>query len=167
MSKIHIIDDKGSSYRQPVKNLRCIRKRPFEQDSSVTEESVNDHSLQRDGEQSDDYDWQKIATTLKSKLQQLPNDDIVKKTWQNIFAKQPKTTAIKMKGWKPWPGPFEFAMEMLIQNHDITFDVGQKFIDLLHSLKLVNFNLQEYNLPKSINQCLYLKNKTPTIPLSM
>lgn len=165
MSQITIINDKGKSYRQPPQGKRGIKRTRETNENNVNnDENGNNHNTQE--HENCEVNWKDIANNLTQVLENKDDTDIVKQTWQAILSPQPKTTKIKMHGFAPWPGPIESGLELMIIAGKITLEVGQIFLDLLKSWKMQGVNIQTYDIPKKIDQCLYFDRKVPKIPLS-
>ena len=165
MAEFQIINDKGRSYRQPpTTHQRRRSKRPLPHVNVADAKTIHkNHSNTPNASN----DWAHIAQCVKNQLETLDNDDIVKQTWQEILSKKPKTTTKSIAGFEPWPGPIECWLELQIIQSGITFDFGQQILDFLHSMKALGVDLQTYNIPASITQCLHFDQKVPKIPLSM
>ena len=165
MSEFTIINDKGKSYRQPPQQKRGVKRSRETNDTNVNNENnCNNHNNQE--HVNCEVNWKEGAYNLTRELETKDDSDIVKQTWQAILSPQPKTTKIKMFGFAPWPGPIESGLELMVMAGKITLEVGQMFLDLLKSWKMQGVNLQTYDIPKKIDQCLYFDRKVPKIPLS-
>ena len=165
MSQITIINDKGKSYRQPPQRNRGI-KRTRETNANNVNNDENGNNSNTQEHENCEVNWKDIANNLTQVLETKDDTDIVKQTWKAILSPQPKTTKIKMLGFAPWPGPIESGLELMIIAGKITLEVGQIFLDLLQSWKMQGVNIQTYDIPKKIDQCLYFDRKVPKIPLS-